>query len=76
MRLWEKFRMSVLMLFRRKREAARLNAELDYHLEQQVAENVGRGMPPEEARLAALRLFGNPAVLREEARSFWSWNWL
>jgi predicted permease len=33
-------------------------------------------MAPEEARLAALRLFGNPAVLREATRSFWSWNWL
>jgi len=33
-------------------------------------------MEPEQARLAALRLFGNPAVLHEEARSSWSWNWL
>jgi predicted permease len=41
-----------------------------------MAENVDRGMPPEEARLAALRLFGNPAVLRDEARASWSWNWL
>jgi predicted permease len=68
--------MAMLMLFHRKREAARLSAELDFHLEQQIAENVGRGMAPEEARLAALRLFGNPAVLREATRSFWSWNWL
>jgi predicted permease len=68
--------MNVLALFRRQRETARLNAELEFHLEQQVAENVGRGMAPEEARTAALRLFGNPALLREEARSSWSWNWL
>ncbi|HLY91952.1 MAG TPA: ABC transporter permease [Candidatus Angelobacter sp.] len=64
------------MLFRRKREAARLNAELEFHLEQQIAENLRQGMPPEEARAAALRLFGNPVVLRDEARSSWSWNWL
>ena len=76
MRWWERVRMAMLMLFHRKREAARLSAELDFHLEQQIAENVGRGMAPEEARLAALRLFGNPAVLREATRSFWSWNWL
>lgn len=69
-------RMSVLMLFRRKREAARLNEELEFHLEQQVAENVSHGMPPEEARTAALRLFGNPTLLRDEAHSWWSWNWL
>src|SRR5262245_59882050 len=76
MRWWEQFRMSVLMLFRRKREAARLQAELEFHLQQQTAENVDMGMQPEEARLAALRLFGNPALLQEEARISWSWNWL
>src|SRR5215470_3535714 len=31
-------------------------------------------MDPAEARSAALRLFGNPTLLREEAQSFWSWN--
>jgi predicted permease len=76
MRWVERFRMAMLMLFRRKREAARLNAELEFHVEQQIAENVGRGMEPEQARSAALRLFGNPTLLREEARTFWSWNWL
>jgi predicted permease len=33
-------------------------------------------MAQDEARAAALRLFGNPALLQEEARSTWSWNWL
>ena len=64
------------MLFRRRRESARLNAELEFHLERQIAENASRGMAPEEARAAALRLFGNPTQLRDEARSFWSWSWL
>lgn len=76
MRWLEQFRMAALMLFNRKQEAAQLNAELEFHLEQQIAENVRRGMAPEEARLAALRLFGNPTLLREEARAFWSWNWI
>ncbi len=76
MRWFEQLRMTVLMLFRRTSEKARLQEELSFHLEQQVAENVAGGMPPEEARLAALRLFGNPTLLNEEARSFWSWNWL
>lgn len=76
MRWVERFRMAMLMLFRRKAETERLNRELEFHLEQQVAENVAGGMPPEEARLAALRLFGNPTLLNEEARSFWSWNWV
>src|SRR5690349_23727613 len=69
-------RMSMMALFRRESEKARLQAELNFHLEQQIAENVAGGMDPEEARVAALRLFGNPTLLQEEARSTWSWNWL
>jgi predicted permease len=68
--------MAMLMLFRRKSETARLNEELQFHLEQQIAENVGCGMAPEEARLAAVRLFGNPTAMRDDAQSTWSWNWL
>ena len=33
-------------------------------------------MTAEEARYAALRSFGNPTLLREQARATWSWNWL
>src|SRR5450432_3185083 len=76
MRWFERFRMSMLSLFRRKAETARLEEELQFHLEEQVKENVARGMSAEEARSAALRSFGNPTVLRDEARSNWSWNWL
>jgi predicted permease len=64
------------MLFRRRNAAARLDQELQFHLEQQVAENLAAGMEPTEARSAALRLFGNPTLLRDEARSTWSWTWL
>jgi hypothetical protein len=76
MRWLQRFRMAMLMLFHRKSETARLNNELQFHLEQQIAENVGQGMDPEQARLAALQLFGNPTLLREESQSTWSWNWL
>ncbi|HKD82453.1 MAG TPA: permease prefix domain 1-containing protein, partial [Candidatus Angelobacter sp.] len=76
MRWVQELRMSMMALFRRKSEKARLQAELSFHLEQQVAENLAAGMEREEARLAALRLFGNPTLLDEEARSNWSWNWL
>jgi predicted permease len=68
--------MAVLMLFNRTNEKGRLDREVQFHLDQQIAENIGHGMPPDEARTAALRLFGNPALLQEEARSAWSWNWL
>ncbi|HZD07991.1 MAG TPA: permease prefix domain 1-containing protein, partial [Candidatus Limnocylindrales bacterium] len=68
--------MAAMMLFSRKSEKDRLNREVQFHLEHQIAENIGQGMDPEEARFAALRLFGNPILLQEEARSTWSWNWL
>src|SRR6516162_2827643 len=66
--------MKALMLLRRRNAAARLDQELQFHLEQQVAENLAAGMEPAEARSRALRLFGNPTLLREEAQSSWSWN--
>src|SRR6476646_2284162 len=76
MRWVERFRMAMLMLFHRKAESERLNRELEFHLEQRIAENIASRMEPEEARRAALRLFGDPPLLREEARSSWSWSWL
>jgi predicted permease len=76
MRLFEQFRIAVMMLFRRRSETARLNDELQFHLEQQITENLAAGMSPEQARSAALRRFGNPTLLRDQARSTWSWSWL
>ena len=76
MRILTRFRMSMLALFHRRSETARLDDELQFHLEQQVAENLAHGLPLEEARMAAMRSFGNPALMRDHARSTWSWNWL
>lgn len=75
-RWFHRVRPWMAMLFHRGAEKSRLNSEVEFHLEQQTAEYVGRGMDPEEARLAAIRLFGNPAVMEEQTRSEWSWNWL
>jgi hypothetical protein len=76
MRWLERFRIATLMLLRRQQQTTRLNDELQFHLDQQVKENIARGLSPEEARYAALRTFGNPALLRDQARSSWTWNWL
>jgi len=76
MRILARFRMAILALFRRQSETARLNDELQFHLDEQIAENIARGMSREDARLAAMRSFGNPSVIRDQARSTWSWNWL
>ena len=76
MRWMDRLRMAMVSLFRRGRETERLDAEMRFHLEEEVAERVRAGVAPEEARRAAMREFGNPAVLREEARRSWSWGWL
>jgi putative ABC transport system permease protein len=44
-----------------------IDEELRLHLEMEAEANVGRGMPPEEARRAALRTFGNLNSIRERA---------
>jgi len=70
----DKLRVWLRMLFARKREVQRLDAELNFHLEELTAENLARGMSPTEARQKALRAFGNPMLVREQAGNTWSWN--
>jgi putative ABC transport system permease protein len=76
LRLLAQIRMTLLSLFRRGTASAHLDDELQFHLERQIVENLATGMSPDEARYAALRTFGNPALLREQSRTTWSWNWL
>ena len=66
--------MRIEMILRRGRADERLDDELRFHLEQQIAENIAAGMSAEEARHAALRAFGNPTALRDQARETWSWS--
>src|SRR5215467_500477 len=74
MRWTARFRMAMIMLFHRQNETAKLDQEMQFHLEQQIKENIANGMSPEEARSAALRIFGNPTLVRDQARSNWSWS--
>src|SRR5580658_3887644 len=76
MRWLDKFWMRCKMLLGRERAGAQLRDELEFHLEQQVAENIAHGMSAADARSAALRGFGNPATLRDHARDTWSWQGL
>ena len=63
-------------LFRRNRKDQQLKDEIQFHLDQQIAENLTAGMSAEEARHAAMRTFGNPTFLKEETRGTWGWLWL
>ncbi|WP_348263448.1 ABC transporter permease [Telmatobacter sp. DSM 110680] len=74
MRWLHQLQMRFLMLFGRAGAGSHLEDELSFHLERQIQENVAAGMTREEARYSALRTFGNPALLREQTRSTWSWS--
>ena len=63
-------------LFRRRRVEHELDAELRFHLEQQIAANLAAGMNADDARCAALRSFGGVAQLKEECRDARRLGWL
>ena len=53
---------------------AEVERELQSELDLEEEEQRERGVPLEEARYAALRAFGNPALLSEQTRAVWGWN--
>ncbi|MEO7143799.1 MAG: ABC transporter permease [Bryobacteraceae bacterium] len=59
-----------------KRRSTRLDREIQKHIDFETQQNMNAGMPAEEARLAALRRFGNAALAKEESREVWGWQWL
>ena len=61
-------RLRVRSLFRSGRVDADLDRELRAHLEQQVEENLARGMTKAEAERIAVSTFGGVERVREEAR--------
>jgi hypothetical protein len=71
-----RFWLRLQTLLRRNRNDQRLDEEIQFHLDQQIAENISAGMSREEARYAAHRTFGNPTFLKEKTRDTWGWRWL
>ena len=61
---------------RRKRMMEDLDQDIRDFIERETQDNIERGMPPEEARYAALRNFGNVTRVKEETREVWSMVWL
>ncbi len=68
--------MSWRRFFRRERSDAELQAEIALHLEEEIAENVERGMDLGEARRQAYLKFGSPRRVREEVWRGNSAEWL
>ena len=70
--LWSRWR----SLFGSDRATQELDREIQFHLDQQIAQNLALGMSGAEARREALRTFGNPTAVKEAARETWGWTWL
>ena len=68
MQFFDKLRLRLRSLLRRGQVERELEAELRFHLERQIEENVAEGMTPREARAAALRTFGAVQRFEEECR--------
>src|SRR6266481_5061590 len=64
------------IMSRRKRMLEELDQDIRDHIERETQDNIDRGMPPEEARYAAMRRFGNVTRVKEETREVWSFVWL
>ena len=71
----ERLLIKLTTLTDRTRATKRLEDELEFHLDQQTTENIAGGMSRKEARAAALRAFGNVALLKERAQESWGWSW-
>lgn len=58
---------------RRRRLEEELEQDIREHLAMETEDNIARGMSPEEARSAALKKFGNVALIKEDTRAQWRW---
>jgi putative ABC transport system permease protein len=59
-----------------KRPLDNLDADIRDHIERETTENIARGMSPADARMAALRKFGNVTRVMEDTRYIWRRVWL
>src|SRR5579875_1914768 len=66
----------LIFFLRRGQFHGELEEEMRLHQELRTQANIEQGMPPDEARYAAQREFGNALLLRERSRDLWGWRWL
>lgn len=60
-------------LMRRRKKESELRDELQFHLEEEAEQRREEGLAEDEARWAARRELGNPALVEENTRAMWGW---
>jgi putative ABC transport system permease protein len=63
-------------MLRRRKMLGDIDEDIREHIERETEGNIERGMSPRDARLAAVRKFGNARRVQEDARDVWSVVWL
>ena len=71
--MWRQVCVRLRTLRRRRRQESDLEEEIRFHLDEEMEERIAAGMPPEQARAAARRDFGNVTLIREQTRETWGW---
>jgi putative ABC transport system permease protein len=61
---------------RARRALDGLDDDIREHIEREVQDNLDRGLSPEQARRQAMLRFGNVALMKEDTRAVWAWQWL
>jgi macrolide transport system ATP-binding/permease protein len=73
---WFTARLRLRSILRRSRVEQELNEELQFHLEQKIQEGIANGLPPKEARYAAMRAMDGLEQRKEEMRDMRHIHWL
>src|SRR5215813_912113 len=60
----------------RQRKEENLDAEIRNHLDEAIRDRIERGETLDDARVNALREFGNVGLVKEVTREMWGWAWL
>src|SRR5947208_14178169 len=63
-------------MMRGKRLLEDLDRDIHDHIEHETQDNIESGMSPQEARQAAVRKFGNIALVKEDTRAVWIPIWI
>jgi putative ABC transport system permease protein len=76
MRLWRQIQSRFRAFFQKAVLDSEMEEEIRTHLEMRAQQNIEAGLPPGEARSAALRQFGGVESVKEECRDARGVNWI